>query len=101
MLQCGLGRDEDAANVDVNQAVQLFQSGLLERLGNGRTRIVHKDVETAQCGDGFVDGGFDGIGVSGVRLNRDRLSAVAFNLLNDRRGGIRTFRVCDGYLRPV
>jgi hypothetical protein len=45
--------------------------------------------------------GFARLGIRGVRLNGDRLSAVAFNLLNYGRGGISTFRVGDGYLRPV
>src|SRR5271165_2738437 len=36
-----------------------------------------------------------------VRLDRDRLSAGAFNLLDDRRGRVGTFRVCDGYVRSV
>ena len=40
----------------------------------------------------FLDGGLGGFGIGGVSLNRDRLSAVAFNLLNNRRGGIGTFR---------
>src|SRR6266436_3664413 len=34
-------------------------------------------------------------------LNRDRFSAVAFDLLNHRRGRTGAFRVGDGYLRPV
>src|SRR5207247_5765088 len=43
----------------------------------------------------------DGAGISGVRLDRDRLSASAFNLLDDRRGRIGTFRVRDGHVRSV
>ena len=36
----------------------------------------------------FSTAAFDGVGIGGVRLNRDRLSASAFNLLDDRRGRV-------------
>jgi len=101
VLQRRLRRDKYAADVDGNQAVQLLQRGLLEPLGNGRASIVHKDVEPAESRHGLFDRGFDGVGISGVRLNCDRLSASAFNLLDDRRGRIGTFRVCDGHVRSV
>ena len=39
--------------------------------------------------------------VGGIRLDRDRLSAGAFNFLDHRRGRIGAFRVGDGHLRPV
>src|SRR6266581_5601909 len=80
---------------------RFLQCGLLELLGNGRARIVHEDVEAAECRDGLFDRGFDGAGISGVRLNCDRLSASAFNLLDDRRGRVGTSRVCDGHVRSV
>src|SRR3984893_15055406 len=101
VLQRRLRRDEYAADVDVHQAVQFLQRGLLEPLGNGRTSIVHKDVEPAESRHGLFDRGFDGVGISGVRLNCDRLSASAFNLLRDRRCRIGTFRVGDGHVRSV
>ena len=82
-------------------AVHLLQRGLLERFRNGRAGIVHKHIEPAEGRDGLFDRGFDGVGISGVRLNRDRLSASAFNLLDDRRGRVGTFRVCDGHVRSV
>src|SRR5882762_8152510 len=101
VLQRRLRSDEYPADVDVDHAIQLLQRGLLEPLGNGRAGIVHKDVEPAKCRHGLFDRGFDGVGISGVRLNRDRLSASAFNLLNDRRGRVGTFRVRDGHVRSV
>src|SRR5260370_1618498 len=101
VLQRRPRRDEFTANIDVNQAVQLLQRGLLESLRNGRTGIVHKDVELAECRHGLFDRCFDGASVGGVGLNCDRLSACAFNLLDDRRGRIGTFRVCDGHVRSV
>jgi hypothetical protein len=41
------------------------------------------------------------VGISGIRPNRDSLSATPFNLLDDRRGRIGAFRVGDGYVRSV
>src|SRR3984893_18128600 len=101
VLERRLRRDEYAADVDVNQAVQLLQRGLLEPLGNSRAGIVHKDVEPAECRHSLFDRGFDSVSISGFRLNCDRLLASAFNLLDDRRGRIGTFRVRDGHVRSV
>ena len=92
MLQRRLCRDEYAADVDVEHAIHLFQRGLLKRFRNGRAGVVYEDVKFAEGRNGLFDGGLDGLGIGGVGLNRDRLSAVAFNLLNDRRGRIGTFR---------
>src|SRR5207237_1389066 len=50
---------------------------------------------------GLFHGGLGGLGLSGVCPDRDRLSAVAFNLLDHRRGCIGAFRVGDRYFRPV
>src|SRR5438552_9870084 len=72
-----------------------------KRFRNGGAGIVYKDVEAAEGRHGLFDRGFAGVGISGVRLNRDRLSALAFNLPDDRCGRVGTFRVCDGHLRPV
>src|SRR5882762_11838454 len=63
VLQRRLRRDEYTADVDVNQAVQLLQRGLLESLRNGRAGIVHKDVELAECRHGLFDRSFDGASV--------------------------------------
>src|SRR5437867_4334256 len=101
VLQRRLRRDEYAADVDVDHAIHLLERGLLERFRNGCAGIVHKDVEPAECRHCLFDRGFDGAGISGVRLNCDRLSASAFNLIDDRRGRIGTFRVCDGHVRSV
>jgi hypothetical protein len=68
-------------NVDINHAIQLLQRGLLESLGNGRAGIVHKHIKSAEGCGGLFDCGFASLGIGVVRLNRDRLSAGAFNLL--------------------
>ena len=101
MLQRRLRRDEYAADVDVDHAIHLFQRRLLERFRNGRAGVVHQHIESAEGRDGLFDRGLDGLGIGGVRLDRDRLSAVAFNLFDDRRGCIGTFRVGDGHARSV
>ena len=79
VLQRRLRRDEYAADVDVDHAIHLFQRGLLERFRNGRAGIVHQHIQSAEGRDGLFDRGFNGVGIGGVRLNRDRLSAGAFN----------------------
>jgi hypothetical protein len=45
------------------------------------TCIVHENVEPAECRNSFFDRGFADVGIRGVCLNRDRLSARAFNRL--------------------
>jgi len=42
------------------------------------------------------DGVADGIGVGGVRLDRDRLSASAFDFFDEGRRCVRAFGVGDG-----
>src|SRR5207244_10604997 len=86
---------------NVEQAIHLFERRLFKGFGNGRAGVVHQDVESAERFYCFLDRGFARLGIRGVRLNGDRLSAVAFNLLNYGRGGISTFGVGDRYLRPV
>jgi hypothetical protein len=101
VLQRRLRRDEYAADVDVDHAIHLFQSRFLERFWNGRAGIVHQNIQLAEGGDDLFDRGLDGVRIGGIRLDCDRLSALAFNLLNHRRGCIGSFRVGDGYIRPV
>ena len=89
MLQRRLRRDEYAADVDVDHAIHLLQRRLLERFRNGRAGIVHKHIKSAEGRDGLFDRAFDCFDVGGVRLNRDRLSAIAFNRLDDGGGRAR------------
>ena len=101
MLQCCLRRDQGAADIDVNQTVQFLQRGLLEALGDGRTSIVHKHIKLTEGCDGLFHRGFGGVGIGGVRLNRDRPSASTFNPFDHRCGRVGAFRVCDGHVRSV
>ena len=72
-----------------------------EFLWDGRAGIVHKDVEFAEGRDHLLDRGLDGVGVGGIRLDRDRLPADALDALDDRRRGVRALRVGDGRLGPI
>src|SRR5580704_14336801 len=100
MLERRLRCHEYAADVDVEDAIHLFQRGLLGGFRNGRAGIVHKNVESAQCRNGFFDCGFAGLGIRCVRLNRDRLSARTFNRFNDGRSRVGTFVYVMATLAP-
>ncbi len=84
MLQRRLRRDEDAADVDGDQAIHLFQRRLLERLRHGRAGVVHQHIQTTKARDGLLDRPLDRFGVGGIRLNRDCPPAVALDCLHDR-----------------
>ena len=101
MLQRRLRRDERAADVDVDHAVQLLEGGLLELLGNGGTGVVHEHVQSAEGCHGLFDRGLHGVGIGGIRLDGDRPSASAFDLLHDPRGRVPTLGVSDGHTGPV
>src|SRR6266404_1188710 len=101
VLQRRLRRDEYPADVDVEHAVHFFERRLLERFRNGRASIVHQHIQSAEGCKCFFDRGFDRVGIGSIRLNRDRSSPSAFNLLDDGRGCVRTFRVSDGHIRAI
>src|ERR1700721_786300 len=96
VLQRRLGSREDAANVDVDYAVPLFQRRLLERFRNGCAGIVDKHIESAKCGDGLFNSVLDCFRVCSVRLDRDSLSATLFDRFDYGGGCARIFRVGDG-----
>ena len=95
MLQRRLGGGEYTPDVDVDHAIHLFQRRLLERFRYGRAGIVHKHIKPAEGCHGFVDRSFDSFSVGGVRLDRNSLSAVAFNLLDHAGSGAGVLRVGD------
>ena len=64
--------------------------------GHARAGVVHQHVEPAKCRDRPFDGVPDCIGGGGVRLDRDRLSASAFNLFDKGRRCVRAFGVGEG-----
>ncbi len=47
-FSASLGRDEDAADIDIDNPIQPFQRGLLKLLRNGCARIVHQHVQPAE-----------------------------------------------------
>src|SRR6266404_4530792 len=63
VLQRRLRRDEYTAEIDVDDAIHLFQRRLLESLRNSRTSIVHKHIKSAEGRDGLFDRGFDSAGI--------------------------------------
>jgi hypothetical protein len=101
MLECRLRRDKDAAEVDVDHQVHLFERGFLERLGNSSAGVVDQHVQLAEGGDGLCDGGLDGGGIGGIGLNCDRLLASDFDCLYDRGCGVGALGVGDGYFGAV
>ena len=64
------------------------------------TCIVHENVEPAECRNGFFDRGFAGVGIRGVCLNRDHLSARAFNRFDNIRRRVGTFRAAPTPREP-
>ena len=89
-----LGRDEGAANVDVDHPVQFLQRGLVEQFGNGGAGIVHEiNIEPAEGRDGLFDRCPAGVGIGGVGLDGDRRAAGALDILDDRRGRLGAFFV--------
>ena len=91
--------------VSVSKPTQLgldLQGGI-ELTLQGRPTPQAPEV-TTEAMDRSVDiirSGCDRLGISGIRLNRDRFSAVALDLLDYGRGRISPFRVSDGNLRSV
>src|SRR5438034_2736971 len=101
VFQRRLRRDEYPADVDVDHAIHLFQGRLLERFRNGRAGTVHQNIQLAEGRDGLFDRGLDGVRIGGICLNRNRLSAAAFNLLHDRGGRISALGVSERHACPV
>jgi len=101
VFQRRLRCDEYAADVDVDHAIHLFQGRLLERFRNGCAGIVHQDIQLAEGRDGLFDRSLHGVGIGGIRLNRDRPSASTFNLLHDRSGCISALGVSKRHACPV
>ena len=77
VLERRLGRHEHAAHVDGQHAVEFFERRFFKGLGDRRAGVVDQDVETAESRDRFFDGGFDGVGIGGVRLDGDGLATGA------------------------
>ena len=75
VLQGRLGRDEDAADVDVDDAVESPRSWSPRTDWNGGAGVVDEDVEPAERGDGLLDRVLRGLGVGGVGLDGHRFAA--------------------------
>ena len=82
-------------------AIHLLQRGLLEGLGKRCAGVVHQHVKSSEARDGLFGRGFDGLDICSIRLNGDRLPAVALDCFHDRCGGVRSLRICDGHACSV
>src|SRR6266542_61025 len=83
-MPCGfLCRDEQAAHIDGNQLIEIFQRELLNRRDDSDARVVYENVNAAKGSDGFRDGQTDSLRVGGVRFDHQRFSARRFNRASD------------------
>ena len=99
---CVSPRNTPWRNVDVDHAVHLLQRGLLEGLRKACAGIVHQDIQSTEGRGSLVDRSRDGLGIGGIRLDRNRVSPSAFNLFHDRGGCVSAFGVgINGHARSV
>ena len=80
--------------------IDLLQRGLLKGFRNGCAGIVHQDVESAEGGDRLFDRGFDRVGVGGVCLDRDGLSAFASMAFTTADAAVASFAYVMATLAP-
>ena len=79
----------------------LLERGLLERFRNGCAGIVHKHIKSAEGRDGLFDRALDSFDVGSIRLDRDSLSAIAFNCFHHGRSRAGVLRVRDRHARSI
>ncbi len=101
MLQRGLGRNENSADIDVDDAIQLFERSVFELFRDGCAGIVHQHIEPTKGGNGLLDRGIDSCGVGGIRLDRDSLAAGALDGFDYCGSCSGVLRVGDGNARSV
>jgi hypothetical protein len=68
--------DEDGANVEVEDVIELLDRRLFKRLGNRRAGVVDQNVERTECLHGLCNRTFDRFGIDRIGLDGDGLSAV-------------------------
>src|SRR5438105_83295 len=78
-----LCRDEQPAHIDGDQLLEIFKGELLNGREDTGARVVHENINTPECPDGFGNRQPDGFGVGSVGLDRQRLSARRFNRAHD------------------
>src|SRR2546422_2934422 len=99
VLQGRLRRDEGTADVDRKDAVKVGERGFFDFHRNDRAGVVHEYIKPAKRRDRLLDRVLDGVRVGGVRLDRDRLPAIALDCFHQRRGGVRALGVSDRHAR--
>jgi len=101
-LQRCLRRDEGAADVDVNQAVQLFLAWCSSNVFGMAVPALFTSTSSRQCRHCLFDAASTAQASSGVRLNwRSAFRPSAFNLLTTDAAASAPFVICDGHVRSV
>jgi hypothetical protein len=93
MFERCLSSNERTADVDRKNAIEVRKFRLFDWTRNDRASVVHQYVKPAKCFDRSFDSVSACVGVGGVRLDSDRLSAVVFDRFDDRRSGLCAFRL--------
>jgi len=101
VLQRRLRCDEDGANVEVENVIELLDRRLLKGLGNRRAGVVDQDVERAKRRHGLRNRIFDCFGIGRISLDGDGLSAAAFDGLHHGGSRCGVFGVSDGDTRSI
>ncbi len=96
VFEGGLRGDKDAADVQIDHVLQLFQGGFLERLGDGGAGVVDKNIEPAQHGGSLLNGGDHGLGAGAVRLDGDGFPAELLNMFDNSSRRLGALGVGDG-----
>jgi hypothetical protein len=80
---------------------RFVQRGLVELFGDRDAQIVHEHIEPAKRANGLVDRGLHGLGIRGIRLDRDRFSARAFDRLDHRSRHILALTLGDRHSSAI
>src|SRR5213078_2142021 len=78
-----LCRNEQPAHINGDQLLEIFKRELLNGREDTGARVVHENINTPECPDGFRNCQPDGFRVGSVGLDRQRLSARRFNRAHD------------------
>src|SRR6266436_6243948 len=78
-----LCRNEQPTHIDGDQLLEIFKRELLNGREDTGARVVHENINTPECPDGFRNCQTHRFGVGSVGLDRQRFSARRFNRTND------------------
>src|SRR6266446_3115651 len=78
-----LCRNEQPADIDGDQLLEIFKRELLNGREDTSARVVHENINGPECPDGFGNRQSNSFCIGGVGLDRQRLSARRFNRAHD------------------